>query len=177
MTRYFMTIPEASQLVIQAAALGTGAEVFLLDMGEPVRIVDLARDLIRLSGLEPEVDVEVVYTGVRPGEKLFEELELDTEDTDHTSHPSIAVSTSAGATWHAVGTDLDHLRRAADTADLAAIRGALRSIVPEMVADDPDTSEVAATAGVSRGARGDARDTSAPGDPDSQLDERAASYR
>ncbi len=142
MTRYFMTIPEASQLVIQAAALGTGGEVFLLDMGEPVRIIDLARDLIRLSGLEPDVDVEVVCTGIRPGEKLFEELELDSEDTDRTSHPSIAVSTTAGATWHEVHADLDRLRQAADSGQLAPVRAALRAIVPEMIADpaaDADT--------------------------------------
>ncbi|MFO7778174.1 MAG: nucleoside-diphosphate sugar epimerase/dehydratase [Nitriliruptoraceae bacterium] len=143
MTRYFMTIPEASQLVIQAAALGTGGEVFVLDMGEPVRIVDLARDLIRLSGLEPDVDVEVAYTGVRPGEKLFEELELDTEDTDRTRHPSIAVSTSASATWQQVHAGLEQLRGAADTGDLGQVRAALRSIVPEMVpelADAPATT-------------------------------------
>jgi len=144
MTRYFMTIPEASQLVIQAAALGTGGEVFLLDMGEPVRIVELARDLIRLSGLEPDVDIEVVYTGMRPGEKLFEELELDSEDTDRTRHPSIAISTSAGATWYGVQGDLEQLRHAADSADLGQVRAALRTIVPEMVDDDPDTPRVTA---------------------------------
>ena len=72
MTRYFMTIPEAVQLVLQSAALGDQGEVFVLDMGEPVRVFDLATDLIRLSGLEPDVDIEVRFTGVRPGEKLFE---------------------------------------------------------------------------------------------------------
>ena len=74
MKRYFMTIPEAVQLVIQAGAMAKGGEVFILDMGEPVKIVDLARDLIKLSGLKPEKDIKIIYTGVRPGEKLFEEL-------------------------------------------------------------------------------------------------------
>jgi FlaA1/EpsC-like NDP-sugar epimerase len=89
MKRYFMTIPEAVQLVLQAAVLGKGGEVFVLDMGEPVKIVDLAKDLIRLSGLVPDVDVRIEFTGIRPGEKLFEELRLDHETVDKTTHPQI----------------------------------------------------------------------------------------
>ncbi len=94
MMRYFMTIPEAVQLVIQAAAMGEGGEVFVLDMGEPVKIVDLARDLVRLSGLDPDKDVEVVFTGVRPGEKLFEELLTAEEGTAATEHERIFVAKS-----------------------------------------------------------------------------------
>lgn len=89
MKRYFMTIPEAVQLVLQAAVLGKGGEVFILDMGEPVKIVDLARDLIRLSGLLPDVDIRIEFTGIRPGEKLFEELRLDHESVEKTPHPQI----------------------------------------------------------------------------------------
>lgn len=94
-TRFFMTIPEASQLVIQAGALGTGGDVFLLDMGEPVRIQDLARQMIALSGLKvrdaknPNGDIEIQYTGLRPGEKLYEELLIDEENTEITSHTRI----------------------------------------------------------------------------------------
>jgi len=91
MTRYFMTIPEAVQLILQAAAMGEGGEVFVLDMGEPVRIADLARDLIRLSGYEPDKDIQIVYTGIRPGEKLFEELVNDDETVSKTSHEKILV--------------------------------------------------------------------------------------
>jgi FlaA1/EpsC-like NDP-sugar epimerase len=88
MTRFFMTIPEASQLVLQAATMGAGGEIFVLEMGEPVKIVDLARDLIRLSGL-PEHAVEIVFTGVRRGEKLYEELYFEDEQTLPTSHPKV----------------------------------------------------------------------------------------
>lgn len=95
MMRYFMTIPEAVQLVIQAASMGNGGEVFVLDMGEPVRILDLARDLIRLSGFEPDVDIPIVYTGIRPGEKLYEELLTAEEGTQATLHERIFVSKSS----------------------------------------------------------------------------------
>jgi len=91
MIRYFMTIPEAVQLVIQAGALATGGEVFILDMGKPVKIVDLARDLIRLSGLEPDKDIEITYTGIRPGEKLFEELLTSEEGTTGTKFDRIYI--------------------------------------------------------------------------------------
>lgn len=89
--RYFMTIPEAVQLVIQAGAMAKGGEVFVLDMGEPVRILDLAKDLIRLSGFEPNVDMPIAITGLRPGEKLFEELLLDEEGISSTKHDKIFI--------------------------------------------------------------------------------------
>lgn len=103
MKRYFMTIPEASQLVLQAAAMGNGGEIFLLDMGEPVKIVDLARELITLSGFRPGEDIELVFTGLRPGEKLFEELSLEGEDMQHTHHPKIGI-------WKNIPMDRDTLR-------------------------------------------------------------------
>jgi len=91
MKRYFMTIPEASQLVLQAATMGKGGEIFVLDMGEPVKIVDLARELITLSGFRPGEDIEVVFTGPRAGEKLFEELSIKGEDMQPTRHPKIVI--------------------------------------------------------------------------------------
>jgi FlaA1/EpsC-like NDP-sugar epimerase len=91
MRRYFMSIPEAVQLVLQAAVLGRGGEVFVLDMGQPVCIRDLANNLIELSGLEPGCDIEIVYSGIRPGEKLSEELFLEDEDHQRTKHKKILV--------------------------------------------------------------------------------------
>jgi FlaA1/EpsC-like NDP-sugar epimerase len=98
MVRYFMTIPEAVQLVIQAGALANGGEVFILDMGKPVKIVDLARDLIRLSGLEPEKDIQIVFTGIRPGEKLYEEFLTAEEGTTATKHNRIFVGKPSNVT-------------------------------------------------------------------------------
>jgi len=103
MKRYFMTIPEASQLVLQAATMGKGGEIFVLDMGEPVRIVDLARELITLSGFRPGEDIEMVFTGPRAGEKLFEELSIEGEDMQRTRHPKISI-------WKNIPMDRDSLR-------------------------------------------------------------------
>jgi FlaA1/EpsC-like NDP-sugar epimerase len=146
MRRYFMTIPEAAQLVIQAAALGVGGEVFVLDMGEPVRIVDLAEELIRLSGLEPYTDVPIVFCGIRPGEKLFEELALDSEHTDATAHPSIAVSRTVDGSWPDRDRELAELLRVAESGDRSAIQVQLVHLVPEMleVLDRTLTAERAA---------------------------------
>jgi FlaA1/EpsC-like NDP-sugar epimerase len=91
MVRYFMSIPEAAQLVLQAASMGLGGEIFVMDMGEPIKIVDLARDMIRLSELS-ENDIRIVYTGLRPGEKLFEELLADDEHTRATPHPKLRIA-------------------------------------------------------------------------------------
>ena len=91
MTRYFMSIQEASQLILQCGALGRDGEIFLLEMGQPIRIVQMAKDLIRLSGLEPEIDIPIVFTGLRPGEKLYEELQLLNEKKVSTSHRKIMI--------------------------------------------------------------------------------------
>ena len=99
MRRYFMTIPEASQLVLQAGSMGKGGEIFVLDMGEPVKIADLARDLIVLSGLVPGDDIEIQFTGLRPGEKLFEELSVTGEKADKTRHPKIFVGRFRPCDW------------------------------------------------------------------------------
>ncbi len=92
MERYFMTIPEASQLVLQAASQGENGKIYILDMGEPVKIVDLARDLIRLSGFEPNQDIDIVYTGIQPGEKLYEELTSGAERDSDTAHDKIFIA-------------------------------------------------------------------------------------
>jgi FlaA1/EpsC-like NDP-sugar epimerase len=131
MKRYFMTIPEACQLVLQAGAMGKGGEIFILDMGEPVKVVDLATDLIRLSGLVPNEDIEIKFTGMRPGEKLFEELSVDGESVDKTVHPKIYVGRFRPNPWGVVERCLDDLHALSDGAEPARIRGAFAKLVPE----------------------------------------------
>ena len=131
MNRYFMTIPEAVQLVLQAAVLGRGAEVFVLDMGEPVRIVDLATDMIRLSGLEVGKDVEIRYTGIRPGERLYEERFFHTEDVEPTAHEKI-VRASNNHLHEDYGEMLESLVEAArECRPDAELRRLLKALVPE----------------------------------------------
>jgi len=131
MRRYFMTIPEASLLVMQSAAIGKGGEIFLLDMGEPVKIVDLARDLITLSGYTPGEDIEIVFTGVRPGEKLFEELSLEGEDMSPTSHEKIAVWRRASMDGKTLLNGLDQLVKITQADDPDVVRQAMKKLVPE----------------------------------------------
>ena len=135
MRRYFMTIPEASQLVLQAATMGQGGEVFLLDMGEPVKIVDLARDLITLSGFRPGEDIEVVFTGMRPGEKLFEELATTGENMLPTRHAKISIWKNDPPDERRLNEAIDRLVKLADTADLEQIVETIKEIVPEYVGD------------------------------------------
>ena len=130
MRRYFMTIPEACQLVLQAGGMGQGGEIFVLDMGEPVKVVDLARDLIRLSGLVPDEDIEVVFTGVRPGEKLFEELSVAEESVTKTKHPKIFIGRLAPCDSDEVAVALLRLHEAASR-EPAEMWAALKAVVPE----------------------------------------------
>ncbi len=131
MRRYFMTIPEAVELVIQAAAMGQGDEVFMLDMGEPVKIVDLANDLIALSGLQPGVDIEIEFSGVRPGEKLYEELYTEGEEADATTHPKILVARQGQLDIARLEKLIEELRRAVAQSDEPAVRRLIPQIVPE----------------------------------------------
>jgi FlaA1/EpsC-like NDP-sugar epimerase len=131
MRRYFMTIPESAQLVLQAAALATGGELFVLDMGEPVRIVDLARDLIELSGLRPELDIQIQFSGLRPGEKLFEELLLRGEAYDKTPHAKIMVGHIQSPPADVLKSALAALQAASDAGDDARVRRCLAGLVPE----------------------------------------------
>jgi FlaA1/EpsC-like NDP-sugar epimerase len=131
MTRYFMTIPEAVQLVLQAAALGNESEVFVLDMGEPVRVFDLATDLIRLSGLEPDLDIEVQFTGMRPGEKLYEELFFTGAEVTPTIHPKILRACDAEASEYNPR-DIEALIQAArENRSAGNIRRLILKVVPE----------------------------------------------
>jgi len=146
MTRYFMTIPEASQLVLQAGALGAGGEIFILDMGEPVKILDLAEDMIRLSGLEPYEDIDIVFTGIRRGEKLFEELEITGENLLKTKHPKIFIGKIATYSSDEVANILSNFSQAVADNDKAKIRSLFNHFLPEAKISEEKEISVAAAA-------------------------------
>lgn len=140
MTRYFMTIPEASQLVLQAGAMGKGGEIFILDMGEPVKVLDLAKDMIRLSGLIPNEDIEIVFSGIRQGEKLFEELEITGEDLERTRHPKVFIGKIAKYPVHEVSQMLAAFRNAVEMNDDSLIRKLFNRYFPEARVTEFDRS-------------------------------------
>lgn len=130
-TRYFMSTAEAAQLILQAGAMGEGGEIFILDMGEPVKIADMARDLIRLHGLEPDRDIPVRFVGLRPGEKLYEELITEGEGIKPTRHEKIRVIRGRHTDCATLNAQIDDLIACAETSDHAAIKAKLHEIVPE----------------------------------------------
>jgi len=133
MTRFFMTIPEASQLILQAGALvlEKTVEVFVLDMGTPVKIADMARDLIRLSGFEPEVDIPIEYIGVRPGEKLYEELITEGEGIVRTSHEKIMALQGETGSLGVLNGKIGQLAKLVESQDGDGIKAVLKEIVTD----------------------------------------------
>jgi FlaA1/EpsC-like NDP-sugar epimerase len=133
MKRYFMVIPEAVQLVLQAATMGKGGEIFVLDMGEPVKIVDLAKQLITLSGFRPGEDIEMVFTGPRPGEKLFEELSIKGENMQPTRHPKIVIWENIPMDHDKLSAGISALVQAAEMQDYDQIADKIKQLVPEYI--------------------------------------------
>ena len=138
-SRYFMTISEASQLIMQAAVLGSGGEIFVLDMGEPVNITYLAEHLIRLAGKEPGRDIEIVYTGLRPGEKLFEQLFHELEPYERTTHEKILLAHPRVADWDELRAELKSSELAVRRYDTKYLQQALVRLVPELAKSSPNT--------------------------------------
>jgi FlaA1/EpsC-like NDP-sugar epimerase len=145
-SRYFMTISEASQLIMQAAVLGSGGEIYVLDMGEPVKITYLAEQLIRLSGKEPGKDIQIVYTGLRPGEKLFEELFHELEPYEQTQHEKIFLAHPRQADWTVLSTELRIAEQATRRYDTDKLQKSLLLLVPELaktsIGNKPEMSDV-----------------------------------
>jgi len=146
--RFFMTIPEAAQMILQAGMMGEGGEIFLLKMGTPVKIADMARDLIRLSGKEPDEDIKIVYTGLREGEKLYEELITEGEDILPTTHKNVMVLKSNGLSANTscheetrlnLYRQIDELMSLARSYDARAIKAKLKEIVPEYTPQNNDS--------------------------------------
>ena len=129
-TRYFMTIPEASQLVMTSGAMARNGELFVLDMGRPVKILELAEDMVRLSGLVPYQDIDIIETGLRPGEKLYEELLIRTEELDKTENDKIFVERDRPLSMNEIDQKLEILRTAINTGSNTRVKEALMEVVP-----------------------------------------------
>jgi FlaA1/EpsC-like NDP-sugar epimerase len=131
MVRYFMTIPEAAQLVLQAGTMGSGGEIFILDMGKPVKILDLAIDLITLSGFKPYKDIDIVMTGIRPGEKLYEELQITEEGMSKTRHPKIFIGSLVAYPADKMQQSLAHLSELVNKGSEEEVRSYISELLPE----------------------------------------------
>jgi FlaA1/EpsC-like NDP-sugar epimerase len=140
-----MTIPEAVQLIMQAGAMGKGGEIFILDMGEPIKIVDLARDMITLSGLEPDKDIKIVFTGLRPGEKMYEELLTDGEEITSTLHEKIKVAGAEKIEWQTLMEKVEHMLESLKDGFSQTTIETVRDIVPEFQPENggPESSMTA----------------------------------
>jgi FlaA1/EpsC-like NDP-sugar epimerase len=133
MTRYFMSIPEAAQLILQTGSIGRGGEIFVLDMGRPIKIKNMAYDLIRLSGFEPEIEIPVIYTGLRPGEKMYEELVTREEKVNKTVHPKILIMKNSATKqpWDDLKIDIEKLINITLTFNSNSIKQKLQQMMPE----------------------------------------------
>jgi FlaA1/EpsC-like NDP-sugar epimerase len=132
-TRYFMTIPEAAGLVLQASVQGAGGEIFVLDMGQPVKIVDLAKNMIELSGYKAGEDIEIKFTGLKPGEKLFEELQHHNEQHLPTNHPRIMRFVSGDLPAKASRMAIEEFEPFVDELSPSEIKRSLKMVIPEYV--------------------------------------------
>jgi len=141
-TRYFMTIPEAVHLVLEAGTMGIGGEIFIFDMGEPVKITDLALKMIKLAGLQPEKDIKIVYTGLRPGEKLYEELLNDGESTMPTYHEKIKISQVIDYNYEQVLADINELLALNKHNNILAVVNKMKEIVPEFISRNSKFEEL-----------------------------------
>ncbi len=137
-TRYFMTIPEAVHLVLEAGTMGIGGEIFIFDMGEPVKITDLALKMIKLAGLEPERDIKIVFTGLRPGEKLYEELLNNGERTMPTYHEKIKISKVIDYDFDQVASDIAELLELNKQNSVIDVVNKMKEIVPEFISKNSE---------------------------------------
>lgn len=138
-TRYFMTIPEACQLVLEAGSMGNGGEIFVFDMGQPVKIVDLARKMIKLSGLEPDDDIKIEYSGLRPGEKLYEELLNNAENTLQTYHEKILIAKTRTIEYSSLSVQIDALIGPAKKQEsVVEVVAAMKALVPEFISNNSE---------------------------------------
>jgi FlaA1/EpsC-like NDP-sugar epimerase len=142
MQRYFMSISEAAQLILQAGAMGAGGEIYVLDMGKPVNIKDIAFELIRLSGLEPEIDIGIEYIGMRPGEKMFEELQTHEENIIDTGHDKIMVlKNGQGNNWNNLIENVSIIVKSARSYNYGQVTKELKKFIPEYVPDSKTTQQ------------------------------------